>query len=103
VGLDLLDRERWLERNVLAAAVERGPVLFAHATEEELRTRRAIRCKWRATRLLRRCAQQRPRRRTLFVSEGDTWKDRMPDFSSSLVFSIFQFCRSHDRPSSSLR
>jgi len=51
VGLDLLDRERWLERNVLAAAVERGPVLFAHATEEELRTRRAIRCKWRATRV----------------------------------------------------
>jgi hypothetical protein len=51
VDLNLLDRERWLERNVLATAVERGPVLFAHATEEELRTRRAIRCKWRATRV----------------------------------------------------
>ena len=47
------------------------------------------------------CCLPVPRKNSFDESEGETWKDMMPDFSSSAdVFSIFQFCRDHVRPSS---
>ena len=51
------------------------------------------------------CCLPTPRKKILFESAGDTWKERMPDLTSSSCAdrSIFQFCFSHVRPSSALR